>query len=74
MDPNLVKGDYNTKCDIYSLGIMLWHMLFYKSDKEKPETGSFPFLGKNEKEFLENKLEKELKFPDKVRVISEKTK
>lgn len=42
MAPEVNKGKYGIKCDVWSLGIMLYVML----------TGSFPFKGDTEEDKL----------------------
>ncbi len=44
MAPEVFDHRYNAKCDIWSLGIMLYKML----------TGIFPFKGDNEEQILNN--------------------
>ena len=44
--PEVIKGDYNEKCDLWSCGIILYGLF----------KGSYPFTGKNNKELFENIL------------------
>jgi len=44
MAPEVNQGCYGIKCDVWSLGIMLFFML----------TGRFPFKGDTEEEMLNN--------------------
>ena len=43
MAPEVIKGDYNEKCDLWSCGIILYGLF----------KGSYPFTGKNIKELFE---------------------
>jgi len=50
--PEVLKGNYNNACDIWSLGIILYIFL----------CGYPPFEGDNNKEIFKNVLGQELKF------------
>ena len=53
LSPDVLKGNYNEKCDIWSLGIILYILL----------CGYFPFKGSNEKEIIKNISTLKLEFP-----------
>ena len=53
MSPEIIKGSYNEKCDIWSLGIMLYYLL----------CGYPPFVGANESKLIESIVESKLTFP-----------
>ena len=63
--PELIKGKkYNEKCDVYALGTIFYILL----------CGYPPFDDSNKKEFMENVMKGNLKFPkDEWELISEKT-
>lgn len=56
MAPEVIVGNYNEKCDIWSMGVMMHLML----------TGEVPFSGRNESEILNNILTTELNFEGKI--------
>ena len=51
--PEVIKGSYNEKCDIWSLGIILYFML----------CGYPPFSGENDNQLIQNILNGKLNFP-----------
>ena len=53
MSPEIIKGSYNEKCDIWSLGIMLYYLL----------CGYPPFVCANESKLIESIVESKLTFP-----------
>ena len=53
--PEVLSGDYDSSCDIWSLGIILFILL----------CGYPPFEGDNNKEIFKNVLKQKLKFEDK---------
>ena len=60
--PEVLKGDYDNSCDIWSLGIILYILL----------CGYPPFEGDNNKEIFKNVLNQQLKFdPQDWKDISE---
>lgn len=52
MAPEVITGNYNEKCDVWSLGVILYIMI----------SGSPPFNGKNDTEILMNIVSKEVSF------------
>ena len=52
--PEVLKKSYTEKCDIWSIGIILYILLW----------GYPPFKGKNEEEILENVMTADLVFPE----------
>ena len=56
MAPEVISGDYNEKCDVWSLGVILFVML----------SGMPPFNGKNDTEILMNIMTRDLMFEGKI--------
>ncbi|OMJ92690.1 hypothetical protein SteCoe_4572 [Stentor coeruleus] len=54
--PEVISGNYNEKCDVWSLGVILYVLL----------SGVPPFHGKSDNEILTNILVKEVKFDGKI--------
>ena len=50
--PEVIKGEYDSKCDVWSCGIILYILL----------CGSPPFNGKNDAEIIEKIANKPLDF------------
>ena len=48
--PEVIKGEYDEKCDVWSCGVILYILL----------SGSPPFGGRSEKEIMNNILNKEI--------------
>ena len=53
--PEVIKQDYNEKCDVWSCGVILYILL----------CGYPPYTGKNEKEIMQNVEEGDLDFDRK---------
>lgn len=65
LSPEAIKGSYTEKCDIWSLGIILYYLL----------SGYPPFLGENENQILQNIISCKFTFPSKEwKNISESAK
>ena len=56
ISPEVLKGKYNQKCDIWSAGVILYAML----------SGTFPFKGKSDKDIYKSILRKKYEYPDKI--------
>ena len=54
MSPEIIKGSYNEKCDIWSLGIIFYFLL----------CGYPPFVGNNDKQLIQSIVESKLTFPN----------
>jgi calcium-dependent protein kinase len=54
--PEVIRGDYNEKCDIWSIGVILYILL----------SGHAPFNGDNEKEIMDNVERGEYSFKSKI--------
>ena len=54
--PEVLKGKYNQKCDIWSAGVILYAML----------SGNFPFKGKTHKEIYKSIQKKKYEYPNKT--------
>jgi calcium-dependent protein kinase len=65
ISPEILKGSYNEKCDIWSLGIILYYLL----------CGYPPFKGGNDNILMQEILESKIKFPkEEWKNISESAK
>lgn len=65
ISPEVIKGNYNEKCDIWSLGIILYYLL----------CGYPPFVGANDNQLVKSILEEKLTFPkEQWKNISESAK
>lgn len=60
--PEVIKGDYDEKSDIWSFGIVMYSLL----------TGSFPFNGKNHQDLYKNIKTHRLDFDQKVKLRTSK--
>ena len=54
VSPEIIKGSYNEKCDIWSLGILLYYSL----------CGYPPFVGANDSQLIQSIFESKLTFPN----------
>lgn len=54
--PEVLKGDYNEKCDLWSCGVIMYILL----------CGTPPFNGANESEIFQKISTAELEFPDQI--------
>lgn len=65
MSPEVYDGKYNNKCDIWALGVLIYHMI----------SGTLPFKGDNLEQVQHNARRSKLKFEGKVwRKISSECK
>ena len=63
--PEVLRNNYNKKCDIWSCGVLMYVLL----------SGKFPFFGKTEDEITKNILSGKFRFEDKYfKNVSEKAK
>lgn len=63
--PEVILSDYNEKCDIWSIGIIMFYLL----------SGKLPFAGINQKEIMQKVIVGELKFEDAIwNTVSENAK
>lgn len=56
MSPEVFNGKYNNKCDIWSLGVLIYHLI----------CGHLPFKGNSLQEVMENAKNKKLSFKNEV--------
>ena len=54
ISPEIIKGSYNEKCDIWSLGVILYYLL----------CGYPPFIGANDNQLIQSILESKVTFPN----------
>ena len=54
--PEVILSDYNEKCDIWSIGIIMFYLL----------SGKLPFLGLTHKEIMKKVIVADLKFEDDI--------
>jgi calcium-dependent protein kinase len=54
LSPEVIKGNYTEKCDIWSLGIILYYLL----------SGYLPFIGENDNQVIQNILACKFTFPN----------
>ena len=65
ISPEIIKGNYNEKCDIWACGVILYVLL----------CGCYPFNGKNDQEIYQNIQSEKFEYPQKVlKVLSKNTK
>ena len=63
--PEVLKNNYNKKCDIWSCGVLMYVLL----------SGHFPFFGKTQKEIIQKILSGKFKFDEKYfKNVSNKAK
>ena len=62
--PEVLKNNYNKKCDIWSCGVLMYVLL----------SGHFPFIGKTQKEIKKKILSGKFIFDEKFSNISDKAK
>ncbi|KRX00607.1 Protein kinase-like domain [Pseudocohnilembus persalinus] len=73
-DPNIIEENYNSKSDIFSLGILLWHMLYI--DYNNPNSkNSYPWYEKTVIRLNESMRKNPVQFPQREnRPVSDQTK
>ncbi|CAD8068352.1 unnamed protein product [Paramecium sonneborni] len=65
MPPEVIEGDYDEKCDVWSLGVLLYSLL----------CGFPPFVGQSKEKLFQNIRVKDIKFESKVwNTISQEAK
>ena len=65
ISPEIIKGKYNEKCDIWAIGVMVFALL----------CGYFPFVGNSDQEIYQKIKSEKFDFPQKdVKTISRRVK
>lgn len=64
MSPEIFEGEYDIKCDTWSLGVILYYMLI----------GFPPFYAESEKEIIQMILKKKINFESNVFIKSSSSK